>query len=114
MNHLRSRFSFPVLRVALCAAALAGAIAAVRSPEESRSPAAPSAPDVSLQPLATGLGAITSIVSAGDGRLFLTIQTGQIRIYSGGTILSTPFLDLSSVISCCVERGRRICRELKM
>src|SRR5215470_14945575 len=55
--------------------------------------------------LATGLGSITSITNARDARLFLTIQTGQIRIYSGGTVLATPFLDLTSLVSCCGERG---------
>ena len=50
-------------------------------------------------------GSITSITNARDARLFLTIQTGQIRIYSGGAVLPTPFLDVSAFVSCCGERG---------
>ena len=32
-------------------------------------------------------------------------QTGQIRILSGGTLLPTPFLDISALVSCCGEQG---------
>ena len=67
------------------------------------SPAAP--PAIGLQPLASGLGSVTSITNARDSRLFLTIQSGQIKIYSGGAVLPTPFLDVSTLISCCGERG---------
>ena len=63
------------------------------------------AADIALQPLATGVGPITSIATAGDPRLFLALQTGKIVIFNGGQVPSAPFLDLSSVISCCVERG---------
>src|SRR5258706_6561606 len=63
------------------------------------------AADIALQPLTTGLGPITSIANAGDPRLFLTLQTGRIVIFNGGQVQPAPFLDLSPVISCCVERG---------
>ena len=42
---------------------------------------------------------------AGDARLFVAEQTGAIRIISNGTLLPTPFLDLSGQVSCCGERG---------
>ena len=42
---------------------------------------------------------------AGDARLFLTIQTGRIVIFSGGAAQPTAFLDLSALVSCCDERG---------
>jgi glucose/arabinose dehydrogenase len=48
------------------------------------------------------------VTNAGDssGRLFIVEQTGRIKIRtSKGTILSTPFLDLRSKVSCCGERG---------
>ncbi len=67
--------------------------------------AAAAVPDVALQNLATGLGPVTSIAQAGDNRLFLTIQTGRILIWNGVEILSAPFLDLTSRVSCCGERG---------
>jgi hypothetical protein len=62
-------------------------------------------PDIAVQPLATGLGPITSIANAGDARLFVTLQTGKIVIFSGGQVQPTAFLDLTPVISCCGERG---------
>ena len=77
------------------------AVAAVRL----RPAAAQSVPNVALATLATGLGSVTSIARAGDGRLYLTIQTGTVRIWDGTRILPSPFLDLSSRISCCGERG---------
>jgi hypothetical protein len=42
---------------------------------------------------------------AGDPRLFVVEQTGRIRIVSGGTVLPTPFIDLSAKISSGGERG---------
>ncbi|HEY6146971.1 MAG TPA: hypothetical protein VIZ69_04705, partial [Thermoanaerobaculia bacterium] len=90
---------FRRLRTVVPAAILACGIAALRSPES------PSVPDVVLQPLAAGLGGITSIVSAGDGRLFLTIQTGRVVVWNGSQVLPAPFLDVTSLVSCCGERG---------
>src|SRR2546430_470643 len=34
-----------------------------------------------------------------------TIQPGRIVIWDGTRFLTPPFLDLSSLISCCTERG---------
>ncbi|MFQ5489863.1 MAG: PQQ-dependent sugar dehydrogenase [Phycisphaerae bacterium] len=54
---------------------------------------------IALQEIATGLTAPNLVTHAGDGsgRLFITDQTGQIRIVdAGGTLLPAPFLDLSS------------------
>jgi glucose/arabinose dehydrogenase len=62
-------------------------------------------PDVTLVPLAAGIGPITSIANAGDARLFLSLQTGKILIFSGGQVLPAAFLDLAPLISCCGERG---------
>jgi glucose/arabinose dehydrogenase len=62
-------------------------------------------PAVELVTLAGELGPITSIANAGDSRLFLTIQTGAIRIWDGSKILPDPFLDLTALVSCCGERG---------
>jgi glucose/arabinose dehydrogenase len=38
-------------------------------------------------------------------RLFVVEQGGRIRIVRGQTLSATPFLDVSSRISCCGERG---------
>jgi glucose/arabinose dehydrogenase len=61
--------------------------------------------EVRLQPVVRGLNPITSIASAGDERLFLTEQTGLVRIFDGRQILDEPFVDVSPWISCCGERG---------
>jgi glucose/arabinose dehydrogenase len=68
--------------------------------------AAPAAaPDFAVQTLAINLTSITSIVHAGDPRLFLTLQTGRIVVYEGGLVLPTAFLDVTADVSCCGERG---------
>ncbi len=60
-----------------------------------------------LQPVASGLNAITSIVPAGDGsgRLFIVEQSGLILVYDGAQVLSTPFLDISNLLTFTGERG---------
>lgn len=65
------------------------------------------APMISLQEIITGLAFPVAITHAGDGsgRLFITLQRGQILIYDDGRLLPTPFLDISSVVACCGERG---------
>ena len=62
-------------------------------------------PPLVLDPLASNLGSVTGIANAGDGRLFLTLQAGRVVIWDGTRVLDTPFLDVSSRISCCGERG---------
>ncbi len=74
-------------------------------------PAAPSAqdgwPDLRLVRVAIGFSRPVQIVHAGDGsgRLFLVEQAGRIRILRDGTLSVAPFLDISSRVSCCGERG---------
>ena len=50
---------------------------------------------------AAGLGSATSMMLAPDGRLFVTQQTGQLRVITRnaagvGTLLSTPFLTVNT------------------
>ena len=52
-----------------------------------------------LQPIATGLTRPLGLVTAGDSRLFIVQQLGQILIYDGTRLLSTPFLDVSSLVT---------------
>ncbi|MEJ8566601.1 PQQ-dependent sugar dehydrogenase [Elongatibacter sediminis] len=58
--------------------------------------------NLSLTPVATGLDEPVGIVNAGDGsdRLFIVERSGFIRILdtTTGTKLSTPYLDLSTVV----------------
>ncbi len=65
------------------------------------------APQIDLQPVASGLANPTAITHAGDGsgRLFITLQAGQIVIYNGISILAPPFLDITSLVASGGERG---------
>lgn len=63
-----------------------------------------------FQPIAIGLDSPIGITHAGDasGRLFITLRGGQIKIFDptqNPAVLPTPFLDISSLVSCCGERG---------
>jgi len=62
-------------------------------------------PDIALAPVAAGIGPITAIANPGDARLFLTVQTGRVLIFSGGQVQPAAFLDLAPLVSCCGERG---------
>ncbi|WP_420643324.1 PQQ-dependent sugar dehydrogenase [Candidatus Leptofilum sp.] len=72
--------------------------------------AAPAAElDLYLELFADGLSLPTAIANTGvpgDGRLFVTQQGGQIRILTvDGTLLETPFLDVSGDVSLFGENG---------
>jgi glucose/arabinose dehydrogenase len=62
-------------------------------------------PEIAFETLATGLAQPTSITHAGDERIFLTLQRGEIVIFEQGGVLATPFLDIRSLVGCCGERG---------
>ncbi len=63
--------------------------------------------EISLQPVVSGLALPVGITHAGDasGRLFIIQQTGQVRIFNDTQLLPTAFLDISTLVSCCGERG---------
>ena len=63
------------------------------------------AQDISLRPVATGLDTPVAATHAGDSRLFITLQHGQIVIHDGTQVRATPFLDIRSLVLCCGERG---------
>jgi glucose/arabinose dehydrogenase len=65
------------------------------------------APQVRFTPYATGLKQVTTLTHAGDGsgRLYATLQPGQIRVIEGGNVRTTPFLDLSALTRAGGERG---------
>jgi len=64
-------------------------------------------PRIALEPIITDLNRPVFIANAddGSGRLFVVLQAGKIVIFDGQKILPSPFLDITSSVSCCSERG---------
>ncbi len=61
---------------------------------------------VDIETFASGFNSPVNLQNAGDARLFVVEQNGFIKILNpDGTTNSTPFLDISSQVSCCGERG---------
>lgn len=60
-----------------------------------------------LQPVHSGFSGLVFVTHAGDGsgRLFIVEQNGRILISKFGTLLIQPFLDITSNVTCCNERG---------
>ena len=55
---------------------------------------------------AAGLSAPTDLQApAGDSRIFIAERPGRIRIVQGGTLLATPFLNISARVSTAGEGG---------
>ena len=83
-------------------AALAVAAALLTAPVHAQS-----APQVKFTPYASGLPQATTITHAGDGsgRLYVTLQGGQVRVLEGGKVRAQPFLDVSRLTSAGGERG---------
>jgi glucose/arabinose dehydrogenase len=85
----------------------ASAVPTAGTPTNLVAPQAVSSASITLTKVAGGLSKPVFITSAhdGTGRLFIVEKTGTIRILQGGTVLSTPFLDLSSMVSTGSEQG---------
>lgn len=64
-------------------------------------------PDYNLPVFKSGFSSPLGIENAGDGsnRLFIVEQAGRIKIIKNGNTLSTPFLDISSIVLSGGERG---------
>ncbi len=90
-----------LLRAVLVAAALAATAPTGSAASE------PQTFDFALDMVADGFDHPVQLVDAGDGsgRLFVVEQTGRIRIIRDGQVMTTPFLDISDLVSCCGERG---------
>lgn len=54
-------------------------------------------------PLAAGLSGPTAMALAPDGRIFVTQQSGEVRVIKNGALLAAPFLDLE--VGAGSERG---------
>lgn len=64
-------------------------------------------PQIQLNQVIDGIERPVLATHAGDnsGRLFIVEQSGKIRIFSNGVLLTAPFLDISGRIRCCGESG---------
>lgn len=64
-------------------------------------------PILSFNATQSGFSSPVDIANAGDGsdRIFFVERAGVIKIIQGSTTLATPFLDISSQVGCCGERG---------
>ena len=60
-----------------------------------------------LVPVASGLASPLYLTAPpGDvQRLFIVEQGGTIRVVQNGTLLTTPFLDITNRVACCNEQG---------
>ncbi|MEP6507920.1 MAG: PQQ-dependent sugar dehydrogenase [Gemmatimonadales bacterium] len=85
---------------------LAVSAACNSSSDSSGPPEIPVSFGLAAQPVATGLSNPVYLTSPpADARLFVVEQGGRIKIIENGTVLPTPFLDISSRISTGGERG---------
>lgn len=80
--------------LALTVAAAAGLALAASAPAEADIELG--SLSVNLMPVATGLVSPIGLTNAGDSRLFVTDQVGEIRVIENGQLLATPFLDIRS------------------
>ncbi len=55
--------------------------------------------------LVTNVNTPTAIAFTPDGRLLITTQVGQLRVYQNGNLLAAPALDLSARVCSNSERG---------
>ena len=64
-------------------------------------------PEVRLNRVVSGLTNPDTIAFSpdGTGRMFVVEQQGRIRLLKNGQLLTRPFLDWRSRVSCCGERG---------
>ncbi len=63
------------------------------------------AQQVALRQITSGLEMPVAITHAGDSRLFITLQRGQIVVFDATRLEPTPFLDIRSLVRCCGEQG---------
>ncbi|HEU0053865.1 MAG TPA: PQQ-dependent sugar dehydrogenase [Longimicrobium sp.] len=93
-----------MMRVLMAALVLAACDGSNPSDGEGPPPVTPDS--VRLVEVASGLQSPVYLAApSGDGRLFIVEQPGRIRVVENGSLLSTPFLDITSKVGCCGERG---------
>ena len=85
----------------LAALALAAALALVCAAASARAATLPAG--FTESQIAAGLGSPTAMAFAPDGRVFVCLQGGQLRVVKNGALLATPFLTVT--VSAVGERG---------
>jgi len=94
------------MRMHWIACVVAAASVACDSSTTPTDPVLPATFNLSVVETAAGLSAPLYLTSpAGDSRLFVVEQPGRIRIVKNGTLLTKPFLDITSRVSSGGERG---------
>jgi len=63
--------------------------------------------ELKLARTASGFELPVQVTHAGDGsdRIFVVEQIGRIKVIQNGAVRSEPFMDITSLVSCCQERG---------
>lgn len=62
-------------------------------------------PGFTTDVVASGLPFATCIAFAQDGRMFIALKSGVVRVWSAGSLLPTPFIDLSAIVNDVTDRG---------
>jgi glucose/arabinose dehydrogenase len=60
---------------------------------------------LALNQIASVPGAVFAAAPEGDARLFIVERAGRVRVLQGGTLQSTPFIDISARVSAQGEGG---------
>jgi glucose/arabinose dehydrogenase len=82
-------------------------IGALVAPAATSAAVVPSRIHLGLVEVATGLSSPLLVTHAGDGsqRMFVVEQTGKVRIIKDGSLVASPFIDLSRSVSRGGEQG---------
>jgi len=103
------RTSYPTRIAAIAIAALlfASCGGGYTSPSPNPTPSPSGPPSLALTAVVSGLSSPLDLESPddGSGRLFVVEQGGRIKIIQNGSVLSPPFLDISSKVATGGEMG---------
>jgi len=62
-------------------------------------------PGFSEEVVAADLPFATAVAFTADGRIFIALKSGVVRVWRDGTLLPTPFIDISEQVNDVFERG---------
>jgi glucose/arabinose dehydrogenase/chitodextrinase len=62
-------------------------------------------PGFSSEPVVSGLSSPTAIDWASDGRMFIALKHGKVRVFENGQLLPTDFIDISAQVNSYWDRG---------